>query len=630
MDRPHPSSLPPGRSDSLRLLPKDADGDCALPKNVFFTTTIHLPSWPNGGINCDEAISKMHHFCHELNNVPITWIAGWAAMKKYKKILIEYCEQYGDDVGIMEYGAFPKSVTNGKEIEQQGWIEKYGLKRPDDFLNMGEEHFCATVNWEEFSYEEQLAYVTAVKKDFEAELGREIKLLASPFINENTVKAVANAGYTTLWGYNWNYACEGIEHKGCPPFCFYPSFENHNIPRRDKKQPSPLAMHWGIVSYAISLNADKMTRRLPAWCANAREMVDRSIGTDAYDFSVKIIEQYVAQAKNNPYTLIPIQLEADWMDEAKSTDKTIAYRTHMESHATEELYRQISTCIRLGATAITQTKFAEWHKVNLNDTPEMIQYREDELPELRGNGKDQAYMPVLVYADKDNQYWFSKSCGFSYVRKYNYKKAIKMPPDHREMPFEDMPKVYLKTRRSICIRSGIAITDEASYYEVDGLEFTSFQDIEDYAGVIWSVNVPDYVKQEDLEISGCASYIRLLREENLLFFKATMNEGDNSISIRCKKPDAYIKIIEKRRAGNRYEIWIENKGCEAQVCKIAARIDANLTVGGFWWNGHYFHNTEAFGFGGYNACSGGLVIKTVYPNSLTLHGGLNHISLELY
>ncbi|MCL2815211.1 MAG: hypothetical protein FWD23_11485 [Oscillospiraceae bacterium] len=592
---------------------------------VFFTTTLHLPSWPGMANEFGETIEKMHHFCHEMYNVPITWIAGWGAMMKYKERLAEFCTEYGDEVGIMEYGVFPKNLVGDRAAELQGWVEEYGLERPEAINSSVPEHFFASVNWDDMEPEKQKKYIAAVKDSFEKELGMPVKTFATPFINAGTIRAYREIGIESVWAHNWDYFCEGINNKGAPFFPFYPSAENHNIPEPDKnkKRNLPLAIHWGPFSTSF-LNIQTMSRCAAAWCLNASEMVSRSIGTDQHDFDIKVISQMAAQSEYNPFVHIPLQLEADWMDEGGDA----GFGTR--SRCAEQFYREVEICLRLGAIPLTQAAFARWHNDNIGDTAEIIHYCEDPLPDVRGRGKDMEYQPAVVYADKNVQYFFTKARGFNFFKRYDYEKCIADGDDHGEMPFDTEPRVYLKTKTGICIKTGVHISMDSAVYRISGFELTAYHDDPKYAAVIWEANIPSYVADGDITAGGCVTDFRTLRSNNTVFLKAALKEGNNNMVFESNLPNKYIHVVKTKRVGKRYEVWIQNDNAPVAVCSLHVNLEPGLAIGGFWWDGFYYRDLANFDYSWYNPHNGDIYIGAVYPKSFLLNSGFTRVSFQLY
>ena len=130
-----------------------------MKSNVFFTTAVHLQSWspiqaindPTQLHNQDEAIQKMHRFCHEIYDVPITWLTSWGSLQKYKDTLIPFCNNYSDEVAILEYGIYPSMVLGDDPSAYQGWVEEAGLVRPHEFQSR-EVELANTKSWRDMTY----------------------------------------------------------------------------------------------------------------------------------------------------------------------------------------------------------------------------------------------------------------------------------------------------------------------------------------------------------------------------------------------------------------------------------------------------------------------------------------------
>ncbi len=603
-------------------------------EHVFFTTTIHLSSWPYKKVKNDppeqhrqdEAIAKMHRFCHEIYSVPVTWIVSWGAMKKYGTLLRGYCTKYGDEVGIMEYGIYPKNILEGETEPCQEWVEELGLTRPDEFIS-SEPELVGTESWNDMPYEKQKRCISYLKKQYEEELGVPVTTFAVPFINADTIRVFHEVGITCSWAYNWNYFCEGINNKGCPFSPFYPGTQNHNVPEQNREECKTLAVHWGMSPYCLLYGSDTKSRRDASWCLNSMELTNRSMGLNQSDYDRRLIAERVSQAAYNPYVHLPVQLEAVWMDEEDiSGCGRHEQFPSFNPHCTENFYKQIEECLRLGAQPVTHREFAEWHQKNIGDTAEMVTYSEDVTGGAVGNGKDSVAEPFLIYSDKTRQYWFSRAYGINYIRKYEYDRI--QPNRHGEYPFFREPQVYLKTKHGIVLRTGIHIADGRAYYAASGLSFTAYEDVPDYAGAVWSLNLPEEVAEQDLQMQGIKR-LKLIREKNAALFFADFQEGENELLLWSDVPAQFVRVARKERVGRRYEIWIENTGNEMRFARLHEVIDRNLRIGGFWWDGIYYHSIYAFDSAWYDYQTGEFSFGACYPRTFHLNRGYTRLSLEL-
>ncbi len=70
-------------------------------ENVFFTNSIMVREMPPAFVEGDppsfhgqmEAINKIHRFCHEIYNIPITWLSDHRSMVLYKDMYNEFKEK---------------------------------------------------------------------------------------------------------------------------------------------------------------------------------------------------------------------------------------------------------------------------------------------------------------------------------------------------------------------------------------------------------------------------------------------------------------------------------------------------------------------------------------------------------
>ena len=177
--------------------------------NLFFTNSIMirqtlpymLKDSPAYFHDNDEAIKKMHSFCHELYKIPITWLVDHASMLKYADLLKEYIEKYNDEVAILEWGIATKDIIGDDAKEYQSWVESAEIKRPDKFQIRDEmSYFLAFCDMSDEDIDKAIKFFA---EDFRRVFGRNMSTFANAFIDERTVKACKKYGIKNIWGYNW-------------------------------------------------------------------------------------------------------------------------------------------------------------------------------------------------------------------------------------------------------------------------------------------------------------------------------------------------------------------------------------------------------------------------------------------
>ena len=332
------------------------------------------------------------------------------------------------------------------------------------------------------------------------------------------------------------------------------------------------------------------------------------------------------QRRWDPYVHIPIQLEALWLDEEGACD---GQHPRFNSASSEVLFREVETVLRMGGRFVTLGQFADWHQQQFSKTPEMVWYEEDVIPEVRNSGKDQAYAPILLYADRQRQLIFLKSHGFNYVRHYGYDPVQRREDFRDEYPFGTEPKVCLRIKEWVSQKTGIVLTTEGARYSLDGFDLYSYEDVPDYACVLWEANIPDNVEGHDLHHSPSIRRVRLIREKNLALLFAALKPGLYEVRVWSEVPNELIRIKEVARVGRRFEIWMENDGPPARLHTLEARIDPGLKIGGFWWNGHYYPSLYHFGWSPYEYRTGQITISASYPCAFDLPTGLSRCSIEI-
>jgi hypothetical protein len=599
---------------------------------------VHLTEFPefilrNDPTAChpnDEAIEKIDRFCHRIYKVPITWLCGYSALLKYGDRLKRFVQEYGDEVAIYEHGIATRFALDNRPERYQPWVEACGLKRPDEGFQSKEAEIIGGRCWHDMAESEQRIALTYLKQAYEKVLGVPVRVLATAHTNQDTIRIMSEIGLDVSWGYCWNYFCEGINHKGSLIQPFYISHRNHSVPEQEAGKNSVLAILWGLFSPLISTRVEAHSRLgQPGFCLNALEMAHRSAGLDQYDFHRKVLAEMAGSAAWNPFVLLPVQLEAIWFSEADISEELYDQYPQFNSTTTEVFYTQIETALRLGAHPVTFSAFADWHKTNVQGTAEFVTYSEDPIPDVRNRGKDQAYVPQLIYGSQTRQYWFDQSRGFNYMRKYVYSPIVDEKDIVDEYPYADEPRVFLKIKRGVNVMAGIAMTESGAAYELHDFQLTAYHDDPEYAAVLWQANLPSYVRDEDIETGGVLTGFRTIRQKNAAILFADLKQGENTLVFRSELPGKYIRIVSSERVGKRWEIWIENDAAAAALHSLDVKIAPKLKLGGFWWDGRYTRSIFRFGPSHYNRHTGAFSLRALYPATLTMNQGLTRFSIEL-
>ncbi len=606
---------------------------------IFTTCAIHLTEFPNYILRndptaChpnDEAMAKIDRFCHRIYKFSITWLCSYAALLKYQDQLKRFIRDYGDEVAIYEGGIGTRFAMDNQPEKYQPWVEECGLKRPDEGFQSKEAEIIGGRAWHDMPEHEQRTALTYLKKTYEKILEAPVRILATPHTNQDTIRIMSDIGLHVSWGYCWNYFCEGINHKGSLIQPFYISHQNHCAPEQDDGKNSVLSILWGLFSPLIGTRVEAHSRLgQPGFCLNALEMAHRSAGLDQYDFHRKVITELAGSAAWNPFVLLPFQLEAIWFSEAEISKELYDQYPTFNSATTEVFYTQLETALRLGAKPVTFSQFADWHKTNIRNTAEFITYSEDLIPDVRNRGKDQAYVPQIVYGSKTRQYWFDQSRGFNYVRKYVYSPIVEEKDIEDEYPYADEPRVFLKIKRGVNVMAGINLTPDKAVYELHDFQLTAYHDDPDYAAVLWQANIPSYIHDSDIQTGGALTGFRTIREKNAAILFANLKKGDNILVFRSELPQQHIRIVSSEQVGRRHEVWVENDADEVALHSLDLVIAPKLKLGGFWWDGRYTRSIFRFGPSHYDRNTGNFFLRALYPATLKLNHGLTRFSIELF
>ncbi|MBQ0106079.1 MAG: hypothetical protein KBT47_08610, partial [Armatimonadetes bacterium] len=557
--------------------------------------------------------AKIHRFCHEIYNIPITWLVDHKSMLLRQDMLKEYMEKYNDEVAILEWGMFTENVKDAEIF--QPWVESAGIIRPKDFVFNDE--LQTSVGFHNMETEDIEKAIKFFAEDYRRVFGCDMKTFGNAFVDWRTVKAMKEAGIKNIWGYNWNYFCEGINNKGCPPGPFYIGEKNHNVP--GNSEDCIIGVHWGAASHLIQYETDKFCRQGGAGhCLNVLELANRSYGLDKIDFHKKVIREYAENAKWNPVVHIPLQIEAIWIDEGKTPEELGVYCQYPTFNPgnTEAYYTELEESMAVGAKGVTISDLCDYMRENVPCDHKYIFFSEDIAPDLRHKGKDAPWDTFLVYKDNKRQYWFLKDRKFNYIRKYDYVEDNRTDLNFfGEYPFEEEPSVALKSKSMLCPTAGISLTDETACYELRDFSLTAKKEYKDYASVIWQANIPSYISDSEIETGGFVKDFVSVRDKNAVLLFGDLKEGLNDCIFRSGKPKDFIKIVRKELVGTRYEIWIENKGEETSLVSLETQILPGLALGGYWWNGEYNHTLYRFGWNDYNQKTGKFKIMSFYPVS---------------
>ena len=596
--------------------------------NLYFTNTLMIrqkppeleEGCPNINFENDEAIKKIHRFCHEIYNIPVTWLVDYKSMLMYKDLFKEWAEKYGDEVGFIEWGIYTNAILPEYTKDLQPWVELAGIKRPDSYNYKDE--LTSHVGFFNMTDEDIDKAVKFITKSFKDTMGFPLKTFANAFIDNRSVGIFKKYGIKNIWAHNWNYFQEGIDNKGCPPEPFFVSQTNHNTPSSDNNDP--VAVHWGAASFLYSYQADKWCRMGASYCLNVMELTNHSYGMDQVDYHRKVIREYAENAKWNPIIHIPLQIETNWIDESQTEGKYVQWPT-FNSGNIESYYTEIEECLKVGAKPITVNGLGDFMRENIEPNHKTIFFSEDLLPDLRHKGKDSPSGTFLIYKDLKHQYWFSKDNKFNFIKRYDYEKSTP-----KEVPYVNEPDVILKEKSSVCPTGGIKIVNGDVFYELSDLTLSSKEDYKDYGLAFWEANIPDYVKDKDIETGGFIKDFTTVREKNTALIFGDLKKGENTGIFRSDKPKDFIKVIRREKVGKRFEIWIENTGSPTDLIHIEFHDMPNLILGGYWWNGKFNHTLYRFGWCDYHYESGFFRFKVVYPQSLKLDHGLNRFTLETH
>ena len=152
------------------------------------------------------------------------------------------------------------------------------------------------------------------------------------------------------------------------------------------------------------------------------------------------------------------------------------------------------------------------------------------------SGRDQDFGPMVIMGNRHAQRIFLRSHGFNADRTYLY-EPLRFGKDERmEYPAEPKPAVELKIKEWTSPTFGVQISEDEIFYGSCGWNLTAHRDEPDYATVLWSANIPDYVTESDLTCSSEIKRIRLFHKKNLAYIEADLAEGDHHLSFRSDKP----------------------------------------------------------------------------------------------
>jgi hypothetical protein len=262
-------------------------------------------------------------------------------------------------------------------------------------------------------------------------------------------------------------------------------------------------------------------------------------------------------------------------------------------------------------------------------TPENIMYCDDLIAGTRPLcGRDQDFGPMAIMANRHAQRIFLRSHGFNAERTYLYEPLRQAKDERMEYPSEPQPQVELKVKAWTTPSFGVQIMPEGIFYGSFGWNLTAHKHEPDYATLLWSVNVPDYITESDLTHSSEIKRIRLLSKKNVAYVEADLTEGDHELSFRSDIPAKYIHVESPRRVGRRLEIYFHNDASEVGVAAIFIKV-GRFKMGGMWWDGEYYETINALNHSAYDWLNGMVYIFTGYPNVYKLRHGATRLSFEI-
>ncbi len=567
----------------------------------------------------DEALAKIHDFCHHRHRLPVTWLICAQSAERYGDRLRQWKAEYGDEIGIYEPALF------GRETVPPGvqtWLDELGVERPAAGNPYG--FLC----WADVDGELQTRIFSHLKQKFDALFDQDTKVAYAANGGVSTVRAFKAAGLSVMWGYNWNLYGDVVDStgKGCLPYPFYVSDRHVKAPA-DRGAGAVLGVHWGSGDLANNFHTARQAHlAMNRCCLNAHELANRSGAVPKHEFIERFYRQTEESRNWNPFAYVPLQIEAAWADEG---GVFFGQYPSFNSRTIEIFYHLIETGLRYGAEYLTLEKLREWYLEHCPTTPEMLFWCDDLLPGVTIPGKDHGFQPAVIQGGRDHQRIFLKSSGFNAVRTYRYRPGHDEVDPRLEYPYEMEPDVSLKVKEWTTPSFGVRVTPEGACYASDEWNLTSRKDEPDYAALLWSLNLPEYIAPEELETSPNIRRVRLLPGKNAALVEAALQAGDNELKLFSARPNAFIHMEAPRLSGRRLEIYLHNSGPEAGLSFVVVRIDPWLRLGGVWWDGEYFDSLHYFHHSWYDFSAGDFGFRTAYPQTLRLRPGLTRLSLEV-
>jgi hypothetical protein len=576
----------------------------------------------------DEAVEKLHRFCHLRKHIPISWLVCASSARRYQTDFKEWKHHYGDEIGIYEPAIYGKRLT---PPGVQSWVEECGLTRPDVCLYPGSDDWWPynSLLWRQLDEKDQLTGLRYLKKIFDAYFEQDTKLVYGACGDASTLRAARQAGFKIFWGFIWHLYGDMIDStgRGCLPYPFYPSDVHVKAPA-DRGENPVLGMPWGIGEYGNTFVGCRQNHNALCWAGgNAADMANRAGTLRVMTYFENLWRQFAEMRQWNPFVHAPFQIEANLIDESGNF---FVNCPHFPRRSSEMLFHQIETAQKYGAEFVTHEHFYDWYIQNYETTPEMLYYMEDSIPDSQIPGKDHIIGPILIAGSRSSQKIFLRDSGFNSVRTYRYDNP-KTPDDpNDEYPYELEPDVDLRTQAWTGPSFGVQISSETGIrYSSDSWMLTARKDEPDYTTVLWSVNIPEYVAPEDLQCSENIRRVRLIRQKNLAVVDAVLIKGHNTLSISSDLPAKYITMEPAEYHHHRIEFWLENCGSEVAVNRFHVKLKPGLSIGGFWWDGEYFETMSQLYNSSYNMVTGDLCLNGCYPNCYRLRHGVSRVSIEL-
>lgn len=539
-----------------------------------------------------DGLKRIAQLFHARKGTPITWFLDWTAARECGKLFREWHEEYGDEVAL--------------------WLDEFG---PKTWLSELRMEFKGQKSLH-YSMDEQRRMIRFVKDTLEREAYGPIRTAASLWFNETTVTALADEGFTGLWGYCWHQEnVDEATHRGCPWYPFYPSTRNYKIPAQEKGDNRLVGAHWFITDMTNShFMCENHNIGFVRVTPHPGEEDRSGFARDGSNHTHKTLVEWERQRGWNDFVYTTFHLECDWVSGQWNYPNGVRH----EDRVVDLFESYLHEMERLdGSEIVTIGEFTDWFRDRHEETPRQCFYFRDVIPDRRLWFKDRAYGDTVFYGSKTRKLVFSKDRGSLPIEVLDYEAQHSTSASQRYPGVASGPDGFINM--GYLYSFGIWLDDEKAEW-LAKLELTSALEFSEFGVMFWDVNLPLFVRHDSITASQNARELKFFGEEQAILAIFDLKVGRNEILL--KAPVEGVEIAEGRDRSDQLDIRIQNRHkCPVNLARLKVRIGAGHQIKDVVFGSR----TVPLGYCGYDRKQSKefLTIDGFYPETFVLKPGMN-------